>query len=146
DVAFSWQRLVDPETASDYAYFAWPVKNARAITEGTMPVEELGVAAPDAQTFVATLEGPTPYFLDSLMHHSMYPVSQKVVEEFGDEWTRPGNIVTSGAFTVEEWVPQSHVKVVKNENFHDAAEVKLDTVYFYNTEDIDAELKRFRAG
>ncbi|MGP1394460.1 MAG: peptide ABC transporter substrate-binding protein [Inquilinaceae bacterium] len=146
DFVYSWKRLVDPATASDYAYFLWPVKNAEKITNGEVPVEEMGVSAPDDGTFVVTLETPTPYFVGSLMHTSTWPVPQHVVEEHGNQWTRPGNIVTNGAFILTEWTPQSHLKAEKNPNFHAADEVVLDTVFYYPTEDLDAELKRFRAG
>ena len=146
DFAFSWRRLVDPATASDYAYFLWPVKNAEAITKGNAPVDQLGVAAPDARTFVVTLENPTPYFVGSLMHTSTWPVPSAVVDTHGDSWTRPGNIVTNGPFTLAEWVPQSHLKAVRNANFHAADEVALDVVFYYPTESLDAELRRYRAG
>jgi oligopeptide transport system substrate-binding protein len=146
DFVYSWQRLLNPETASDYAYFLWPVKNAQKVSEGAMAPDQLGVAAPDERTFVVTLESPTPYFVGSLMHHSTWPVPRKAIEAHGDEWTRPGNIISNGPFSLAEWTPQSHIKLVKNENFHAADEVKLDAVYFYPTEDLDEELKRFRAG
>ncbi len=146
DFVYSWRRLVDPETASDYAYFLWPVKNAKDITDGKAKPEEMGVAAPDARTFVVTLEQPTPYFVGSLMHTSTWPVKKDAVEKLGQEWTKPGNFVGNGPYTLAEWVPQSHLKLVKNPNFHDAASATIDTVFYYPTEDVDQELKRYRAG
>jgi len=146
DFVYAWRRLVNPETAADYAYFLWPVRNGKAISEGNAEPEELGVEARDEKTFVVTLEAPAPYFIDMLTHHSTYPVPKAVVEEFGNEWTRPGNIVSNGAFRITEWVPQSHIKAVRNEHFHAADEVKLDAVVYYPTEDREAELRRFRAG
>jgi oligopeptide transport system substrate-binding protein len=147
DFVYSWQRLVNPATASDYAYFLDPVKGAKELREGKeKDFSLLGAKAVDAQTFVVTLNNPTPYFLQSLMHQSTYPVPKAAVEKYGKEWTKPGNIITNGAFTVAEWVPQGHIKLVKNAKFHDAAAVKLDGVMYYPTEDTDAELKQYRAG
>jgi oligopeptide transport system substrate-binding protein len=146
DFVFSWRRLVDPATASDYAYFLWPVLNAEAISKGEKPIEEMGVKAVDATTFEVTLRAPTPYFLSSLVHHSTYAISKANYEQFGEDFIKPGNLVSNGAYMLSESVPQGYVKLVKNPNYHDAANVSVDTVMFYPTEDIDSELQRFLAG
>jgi oligopeptide transport system substrate-binding protein len=146
DFVFSWRRLVDPATASDYAYFLWPVLNAEEISKGEKPIEEMGVKAVDATTFEVTLRAPTPYFLASLVHHSTYAVSKANYEQFGEDFIKPGNLVSNGAYMLSEAVPQGYVKLVKNPYFHDAANVSIDTVMFYPTEDIDSELQRYLAG
>lgn len=146
DFVYAWRRLVDPATAADYARFLWPVANAEAITKGEMPPEALGVRAVDARTLEVTLRAPTPYFLAAQMHPSTYPISKAAHERHGADHVRPGNLVSNGAYMLVEYVPQSHLKLVKNPHFHAAGEVAVDTVYFYATEDIDAEFKRFRAG
>ena len=87
-----------------------------------------------------------PYFLEMLTHQSTYPVHKASIEKLGDEWIKPGNLVSNGAFTLAEFVPNDHIKVVKNPKFHDAANVKLDMVNFYPTEDRSTAMKRFEAG
>ncbi len=146
DFVYSLRRAVDPATAADYATVLAPINNAEAIIAGTTPVDQLGVEAIDAKTLKITLKAPTPYFLGLLVHHISYPVHKTTVEKFGDEWTRPGNSVTNGAFMITEWVPQSKVVAAKNPNYWDAANVKVDQVVFYPTEDINEEFKRFQAG
>lgn len=47
---------------------------------------------------------------------------------------------------LKDWRPHDFVEVVKNPTFHDADNVKLETVYYYPTEDYNAAVKRFRAG
>jgi oligopeptide transport system substrate-binding protein len=47
---------------------------------------------------------------------------------------------------LEEWVPDDHVTLTKNPSFYDAANVKIDTVNYYPTQDADTALKRLRAG
>ena len=89
---------------------------------------------------------PTPYFLEMLTHQATYPVHQASIEKLGDEWIKPGNLVSNGAFTLAEFVPNDHIKIVKNPKFHDAANVKLDAVNYYPTEDRSTALKRFEAG
>src|SRR3546814_9758711 len=93
-----------------------------------------------------TLTGPTPFILGILTHNISFPVHKATVEEFGDQWTRPGNQVGNGAFVMADWVPQSQVTVVKNPHFREADTVKLDKIVFYPTEDLAEELKRYRAG
>ncbi len=146
DFVYSLRRAVDPATASDYAPVLAPIKNAEAIIAGETAVDQLGIEAADGRTLKITLKAPTPYFLGLLVHHIAWPVHKATVEKFGDEWTRPGNSVTNGAYVISEWVPQSKIVAKKNPHYHDAANVKIDTVVYYPTEDIDEEFKRFRAG
>lgn len=146
DWVYSWRRLVDPKTMADYAYFLWQVKNAQDITLGRKAPETMGVRAVDDYTFEVTLAAPTPYFLSMLHHHSTYAVSKANVEKFGADFVKPGNLVTNGAYMLVESVPQSHIKMVKNPHHYDVANTRIDTVFFYPTENQEAELKRYRAG
>ncbi|MFN0193957.1 MAG: peptide ABC transporter substrate-binding protein [Aestuariivirga sp.] len=146
DFVFSWRRAVDPATASEYAYMLAPVVNAEDITAGKKKIEELGVKAIDATTFEVTLNAATPYFLDMLTHQVTYAVSKANVEKFGADFVKPGNLVSNGAFTLAEFVPNDHIKVVKNPNFYDAANVKIDVVNWVPTEDRSTAMKRLEAG
>lgn len=146
DVVFAWQRITDPKTGSEYASMAAPILNAEDITAGKKKPEELGAKAIDDLTLEVTLKGPTPYFLEMLTHHGMFPVSKANVAKFGDDFVKPGNLVSNGAFTLAENVPGDHIKLVKNAKFYDAANVKLDGVTYIPTEDRAAGVKRYKAG
>ncbi|MFV3075260.1 peptide ABC transporter substrate-binding protein [Niveispirillum fermenti] len=146
DWVFSWRRVVDPKTAADYAYFLWPVKGAQDVTFGRKPPEALAVRAVDDHTFEVTLETPTPYFLSMLHHHATYAISRANVEKFGNDFIKAGNLVTNGAYMLDQAVPQSHIRLVKNPHHYAAATTPIDTVIFYPTENQEAELKRYRAG
>ena len=146
DFVFAWQRVVDPATAGEYAYMLAPVVNAEDITAGKKKPAEMGVKAVDDTTFEVTLNAPTPYFLEMLTHQSTYPVSKANVEAKGADFTKPGNLVSNGAYTLAEFVPNDHIKIVKNDKFYDAANVKIDTVNFIPTEDRSTAMKRFEAG
>ena len=114
DFVFSWQRVVDPATAAEYAYMLAPVVNAEDVTAGKKKPDELGVKAVDDMTFEVTLNAPTPYFLEMLTHQATYPVSKANVEKFGADFVKPGNLVSNGAYILAEFVPNDHVKAVKN--------------------------------
>jgi oligopeptide transport system substrate-binding protein len=145
DFVFSLRRGVDPKTVSVYSYILSPILNADDITAGKRPPEDLGVRAIDDHTLEITLANATPYFLGLLTHSMAYPVHRASLEQHGDAFTRPGNLVGNGAFKLDDWVVQSHVKVVRNPYYWDNANNKLDEVWFYATEDQTAELQRFRA-
>ncbi|HYE51576.1 MAG TPA: peptide ABC transporter substrate-binding protein [Azospirillaceae bacterium] len=146
DFVFSWRRVVDPKTGSKYAWFLWPVKNAQDVTEGRKPVAELGVRAVDKHTFEVTLGRPAPYFISSLTHNSTFPISKANYEKFGDDYVKAGNLVSNGAYMLKEAVPQGHIKLVKNPHHYAVAQTKIDTVFYYPTENLEAELKRYRSG
>jgi oligopeptide transport system substrate-binding protein len=146
DFVFAWRRLLDPALAAPYAYYVYFLKNAAAINSGKMPATALGARALDAHTLEMNLEHPAPYMLELLMHAATYPLPQHVVEAKGKDWAHPGNYVGNGAFTLKSWVPNDYVLIEKNPRFFDAANVALERVYFYPTDDYSAALQRMRAG
>ena len=146
DFVFAFRRVVNPDTASEYASMAFPILNAEEVNGKKAKPEDMGVKAVDDLTLEVTLKGPTPYFLEMLTHQAMYPVSKANVEKFGNDFVKPGNLVSNGAFTLAEFVPNDHIKLVKNAKFFDAANVKLDVVNYIPAEDRAAAMKRYEAG
>ena len=144
DFVFAFRRELDQKTAAQYANILYPIKNAEAFNKGTLPAEQLGVSAPDARTFVIQLEHPTPFLPELLTHYTSFPLPQHVVEKYQADWTKPGHMVSNGPYVLAEWRPHDHIKLVKNPKFYDAANVKIDEVYYYPTDDDQAALKRFR--
>ena len=146
DFVFSWQRVLDPATGSEYASMLYPVAGGEEVNGGKAKPDTLGVKAVDANTFEVTLKAPTPYFLEMLTHQATYAVNKANVEKFGADFVKPGNLVTNGAYTLTEFVPNDHIKLTKNDKFYDAANVKIDVVNYIPNEDRSAAMKRFEAG
>lgn len=146
DFLFAWRRVLDPKIAASYAYFLYIIKNAEPINAGHLPGTALGAHAPDPRTLEVHLEHPAPYLLEMVTHTSMMPLPRHVVQAKGKEWTQPGNYVGNGAFLLAEWIPNDHITAVKNPRFFDAANVKLERVIYYPTDDYSAALRRLRAG
>ena len=147
DFVFALRRILEPAEAAEYASLLYTIKNAKPLNEGALEgMDQLGVRAPDAKTLEVTLEGPTPYFIEQLTHYTAFPLPRHKVEELGDDWVKPGNIVGNGPYTVVEWLPNTHVKAEKNAAFYDAANVRIDTVHFAPAEERNAATKQFRAG
>ena len=146
DFVYSFQRLQDPATAAEYAAMLYPVKNAEQINKGENKPDELGVKAIDDMTLEISLKSPTPYFLEMLTHMANYPVHKGSIEKLGADFIKPGNLVSNGAYTLAEFVPNDHIKLVKNPKFWDAATVQIDVVNYIPTEDRSTALKRYEAG
>lgn len=145
DFQYSFRRMLDPRTAFTFAARLYSLKNAKLVNGGKLPPAELGVAAPDARTLVLTLEHPAPYLPEVLASYSS-PSPRHAIEALGAEWTRPGRMVSNGPFTLAEWVPNSHVKLVKNPRFYDAAKVQLGAVQHVTVDSAATAVRRFRAG
>ncbi|MGB3211816.1 MAG: peptide ABC transporter substrate-binding protein [Desulforhopalus sp.] len=146
DFVYSLQRILLPETAAEYASLLYIIKGAEAINTGEAKAESLAVKAIDDYTLEIILTGPAPYFLELLTHQTAHPVPQHVIEKVGKMWTKPENMVSNGPFKLQEWVPNTHVKLTRNDKYWDNAAVSLDNIIFYTQEDRAAVQKRFRAG
>ena len=148
DFVYSWQRAVNPDTASEYAWFMelMNIVNATEVVKGEVAPEQLGVKAIDDKTFEVTLSAPTPYFIKTLSHATTFPVNQKVIEEFGDNWTQPGNLVSNGAYTLESHDLGVQAVVVKNDKYWDNDNTIIDKVDFITINDQNVALTRYQAG
>jgi oligopeptide transport system substrate-binding protein len=146
DFVFALRRILEPETAAEYASLLYTVKGAEQVNTGKAAPETLGVRAIDDKTLEITLAGPAPFFLGQLTHYTAYPVPKHVVGKHGKNWIKKENIVSNGAYVLDEWVPNSHIKLAKNPKFYNAASVSIDTVILYPQEDRTAVQRRFRAG
>jgi len=145
DFLWSFRRLFDPKTASPAVSLLYVIRNSRDVNLGLKPVTALGVSTPDTRTVIIDLEHPAPYLADLLVHRG-FPVPRHVLEKHGRDWTKPANIVSNGAFVFGEWRPGSHVRLVRNPRFHEAATVKLDAIHHVPVEDPKAAVLRYRAG
>lgn len=104
DFVYSVHRILDPATGAEYAYMpGMVIKGAAEFNAGTGKAEDVGVKAIDAHTLEYTLTGPAPYAVDMFAHSAFGPVPKQSIEKYGNEWTKPGNIVTNGAYTLKEW-------------------------------------------
>lgn len=118
DFVYSWRRVLDPDTLSEYTSALYPLLNAEAIEAGEMELDQLGVTAVDDYTLQVDLAGATPYFplLASTWTYSAVP--QHVIDEAGAQWVEAENIVSSGPFMVSEWSHDQQITLVPNPNYY----------------------------
>ncbi len=153
DFAYSMRRALTPELAAEFAFYLYPIRGAEAFNTGkSKDFSTVGVEAVDDHTLKLTLADPTPYFMSLLTISTYMPVHRATVEKAGGGsrkgtlWTRPGNHVSNGPFTLSEWSPSKRITLRRNTNYWNAANVKLAEVRFYPIENSDTEERAFRAG
>ncbi|MCE0557882.1 ABC transporter substrate-binding protein [Motilimonas sp. E26] len=147
DFEYAFKRAVNPATASPYSWYfeKATIKNAKAIIAGTQAAEQLGVKAKDDNTLIIELDKPLPYFVSMLYHTSTNPVHKASVEKLGDKWTRPGNMVSNGAYKLDTWTVNERIVLSRNEQYWDNANTVINKVSYLPLQSQNAEMNRFLA-
>lgn len=147
DFVYSWQRLMNPETAAPYAFIGEYIKNGLAVETGKMDPSELGVVAKDDTTLEVTLEHPTAYFLSMIGAQAQFaPLRQDVVEEYGTDFAADAEKnVYSGPYTLTSSANQKWV-FEPNEEYWDAESIKLDRVELSYVQNQDTALAMYESG
>ncbi len=148
DFVYAWQRAVDPATASNYAWYMElaTMKNAAEIVAGTMTPDQLGVKAVDDYTLEVQLNEPTPFFAEMTTYATMFPTHKATIEKFGADWTKPGNMVSNGAYMLSEMIPAEKLVMVRNPNYWDNANTIIEQVTSLVINDENLALTRYQAG
>ncbi len=130
DVVYGVKRTIDPNTASDYSYVLYIIKNAAEVNGGSeeLTIDDLGVTAVDDDTVMFTLENPAGFFPAIAGMWIADPMPQWAIEEWGDQWTEAGLIVTNGPYTMESWIHGGQLNLVKNDLWPDADTVQIERI------------------
>lgn len=148
DFVFGWKRVVDPETASEYAFILHPIQNAEEITLGELPKEMLGVRATDDLTLEIQFSQPTPYFDKLVAFNTYLPVQQEFYESTNGRYGADAHeLIYNGPYVVEEWVHGASMLWRKNTNYWGDHKGFLDEIVTaYITTDVNAKLNLFKDG
>lgn len=131
DAVFGIQYSLRNATGAYFAQYMLDIKGAREFNASKDPKEDpsgIGVTAPDDTTLVIELEKEVPWFKGLLSLQTFYPLRQDVIEEHGERWTEPENIVVSGPFTLSEYRPKDAVVMVRNDEWWGAEDVDLERI------------------
>lgn len=145
DFEFSWKRVLDVDLGSTYAYQLYYLKNGEAYNTGQATLEDVGVKAIDDLTLEIVLEQPAPYFVELTAFYTFFPVNKAVVEANPDWANEPSTFVSNGAFKLTEWNHKANIRVMKNDNYYNASEVKLDGIDFAILEDENTAWQKYQA-
>ncbi|MBZ4224235.1 peptide ABC transporter substrate-binding protein [Bacillus wiedmannii] len=147
DFIFAWKRAINPETASQYAYMLFYVKNAKEINKGTMPLDALGVKTINNYTLEVELEQPVPYFLQLLALPIYLPQHESFLKEQGNNYAlEPSNLIYNGPFVLEKWKHEQEFQLKKNATYWDRKKVKLDEINFHIVKDTMTAVNLYEAG
>jgi oligopeptide transport system substrate-binding protein len=127
DFEYAWKRACDPKVASDYSFLVTTyLVGGAEYFNGTGTIDQIGVKALDDKTLEVNLKFPVAYFLSLTSFYTYMPVRQDIVEANGEGWEKnPETCISNGAFKMTDYQTGSHLTMAKNENYWDAANVKL---------------------
>jgi len=146
DFIFAWKTVVDPATASQYAFFLYPLKNAEAINSGEMPLDQLGARALDDLTIELEFENPISYF-DKLVAFSTYfPIKESFYNSTNGKFGSDADtLLFNGPFVITQWIHSAQLLVEKNQHYWDKDSIRLDAInWSYITADTTAKLNLFK--
>ena len=142
----SWLRLLAPATAAEYAYFLFPLKNARAYNAGTIEdPAQVGVRALDDATLEVELEAPIVYFPALLNFMVTFPQRRELIERHGEHWTEPPNLVSLGPFVLDEWRHEYRLVLRANDRYWEGRP-PLDRIVAYMIEEDSTALVLWEQG
>ncbi|HDR8181265.1 TPA: peptide ABC transporter substrate-binding protein [Bacillus thuringiensis] len=147
DFVYGWQRLLDKNTAAEYAFIAFYIKNAEAINKGEKPLTDLGAKAVDDYTLEVELEKPVPYFLNLMAFPSYYPLNEKFVKEKGDKFgLEADTTLYNGPFVMASWKHEQGWQLKKNDKYWDNKTVKLEEINYSVVKEVATKVNLYDTG
>jgi len=150
DFVYAWQRLADPSTGAEYAFFLETinVKNGPEVVSGEKPVTELGVSASDEKTFVVETTAYVPFFEEIVNFVQFRPLREDLVTAAGDQFgLTADSVLSSGPWVVTEWSPGSEVVVFeRNPYYHDQSVTNLDELRIQTISDTQTGVMSYENG
>ncbi|MFI5323689.1 MAG: peptide ABC transporter substrate-binding protein [Thermodesulfobacteriota bacterium] len=145
DFEYSWKRILDPATGGDYAYSLYDVENAEDYNTGKIKDQDLvGVKALDDNSLVVKLRRPASYFPSMLAFISTFPERKDIIENHGQKWTDPENIVTLGPYKLTYWKHHDNVILTKNPGYW-GEQPKIDKVRMIMNENPSSALAQYES-
>ena len=154
DFVYGWQRVVDPEIASEYN---WMMETANIVNgncydpDSGLTKEDLGVKALDEKTFEVTLTKPTGFFLSLLAFPVFFPANQAFVESCGDQYALSvDNMLSCGPYVFSSWTAGYSYEFDLNEAYWDydnyVAKNTAEKVVFRVIADTQTSLLEYDSG
>jgi oligopeptide transport system substrate-binding protein len=147
DFVYGIRRFVDPKTASTYAAtYGVFLLNGAAVVKGDKPTTDIGAKATDKFTLEVKTAFPVSFLPDVMSNNNLGPVHRASLEKNGKDWTKPGLLVSNGAYLLKDWQVNNRVVLEKNPQYWDAANVQLTKVTYLPIEDGNADVKLYESG
>ncbi len=120
--------------------------------------QRVGIQTPDDHTFIVTLKQPLAYFLDLCAFPPFAPVHAATVEKFVSfeastgrlvqrhDWTKPGLIVTNGAYVPTVWRYKRDMRLSANPYYWNRDAVKAKSIECRTIENPNTGVLSFQSG
>ncbi|MFM1652255.1 peptide ABC transporter substrate-binding protein [Brevibacillus sp. B_LB10_24] len=146
DFEYAWKRLVDPAVSSPAASLAYVIEGAEEFNSGKGKIEDVKVTAKDDKTLVVQLKQPASWLIQMAANPAFFPVHKATVESNPNWAGDAATILSNGPFKITSWAYDSELKMEKNENYWDAANVKLDGIVWKMVKDANTEYQMYQNG
>ncbi len=129
DFAYAWKKVLSPSFSSAFAHLFYPIKNAKAIKEAKIGIEDIGIKVLDENTLKVELEHPCPYFLE-LTAHSLYSPVHSRIDALCPHWaSQDGELyICNGPFQLKKNHAEECYELIKNRFYWDLPQIKLDRI------------------
>lgn len=145
DFAYSFKRILDPNTASPRTWVLDKIKGAKDFMDGKAQ-DVAGIEVVDPATLKLTLSEPFAPFLGLLAMSTASAIPQEVVEQYGGEFaTKPEATIGTGPFVLKDWAHNNYLLLQSNEEYYDGRPY-VDGVRFIIIAEPLARLEEFRSG
>jgi oligopeptide transport system substrate-binding protein len=135
DFVYSWKRTLSPDLAADYAYQLFGVQGAEDYNscdpkkaDCDALAAKVGVKAVDDHTLQVTLTSEQPWFVQQSAHSAFLAVNKKAIDQYGNKWTEPQNIITDGPYKLAVWKHDSEIDLVKWDGWRNADDVTVTRI------------------
>ena len=138
DFVNAWNRAASADLGADYGYMFEVVDGY-----GT---DKLNATADDAaRTITVTISNAISYWNELLAFPTYFPVHSSA---YGNEaWaTEPATYICNGPYTISAWEHDSVITLTKNANYHDAANVTMNEIKMFLSDDANNMLSNFKNG
>ena len=119
DFISAWERLLNPKTGSEYAYFLFPIKNAQEYNQGLIKdFKKVGVKIGPQGELIVELKKSLFYFPYLLTHPSTFPIRKDLISQKKSRWTEVQNIITLGPYKLSRWDHDKALILTKNNKYY----------------------------
>ncbi len=147
DFIYSWKRTVDKETAADYAYYIYFIKNGEKINSGEADINTLGVKAINDKTLEVTLENPCPFFTEIVAFPVLVPQREDIVSKDASKWALdPKTYIGNGPYKLTSWEHDSKITFEKSDTYWGKDSIVAPKIEWYLMNDQNAILSAFKNG
>lgn len=146
DFAYAWKKGLNPDTAMEYAYQLYYIKNGEKFYNNEVKEDQLGIKVIDDYTLEVTLESATPYFLSLTAVPAYFPLREDIVAKDSAWATKVETYIGNGVFKIKSWAPKDEIVLEKNTNYWGIKDVKLDELTLKMIVDQKTYLGAFKSG